>query len=117
MSDDETNWHRVLEKSAVRRNRGRLVRVGARKLAVFGADDRIFVTENRCPHAAASLALGEVKGLVVACPRHGWMFNLDTGHCLTMEGFELRTYPTRIRGGWVEVYVEPADLEEESSIW
>lgn len=41
---------------------------------------QVVVLDDRCPHRGASLACGQVKGNAIACPYHGWQFDLD-GHC------------------------------------
>jgi 3-phenylpropionate/trans-cinnamate dioxygenase ferredoxin subunit len=41
--------------------------------------DAIYAIGDRCSHAEASLAEGELFGLDVECPRHGSEFSLETG--------------------------------------
>jgi len=60
---------------------GRGIRVdyGEHRVAVFRIGDTVYAIGDRCSHAEASLAAGEVFGLDVECPRHGSEFNLATG--------------------------------------
>ena len=60
---------------------GRGVRVEAagHRVAVFRMGDSIYAIGDRCSHAEASLAEGEVFDLDVECPRHGSEFSLVTG--------------------------------------
>lgn len=44
----------------------------------------IVAVEDRCPHMAAPLSLGELDGCVVACPLHGGRFDLCTGDPVRM---------------------------------
>ncbi|MDI3313175.1 MAG: MBL fold metallo-hydrolase [Mycobacterium sp.] len=45
----------------------------------------------RCPHLKADLSkFGVVEGNTLTCNLHGWQWNLDTGHCLTARGHQLR---------------------------
>jgi nitrite reductase (NADH) small subunit/3-phenylpropionate/trans-cinnamate dioxygenase ferredoxin subunit len=53
--------------------------VGGRPVAVFNVGGSFYALDDVCPHAGASLADGEVTGLVVACPWHGWRFRLTDG--------------------------------------
>src|SRR4051794_19683906 len=39
----------------------------------------IVAIEDRCPHMAAPLSLGELDGCLVACPLHSGQFDLATG--------------------------------------
>jgi RimJ/RimL family protein N-acetyltransferase/nitrite reductase/ring-hydroxylating ferredoxin subunit len=53
-------------------------------LLVAWTDDGIVVTDDRCPHMAAPLSIGELAGCVVACPLHEGRFNLATGETVRM---------------------------------
>lgn len=60
---------------------GRGVRVEAagHRVAVFRIGEAVYALGDRCSHAEASLAEGEVFDLDVECPRHGSEFSLVTG--------------------------------------
>jgi RimJ/RimL family protein N-acetyltransferase/nitrite reductase/ring-hydroxylating ferredoxin subunit len=53
-------------------------------LLVAWTVDGIVVTDDRCPHMAAPLSIGELAGCVVACPLHGGRFDLATGETVQM---------------------------------
>jgi RimJ/RimL family protein N-acetyltransferase/nitrite reductase/ring-hydroxylating ferredoxin subunit len=53
-------------------------------LLVAWTDDGIVVTDDRCPHMAAPLSVGELAGCVVACPLHEGRFDLRTGETAQM---------------------------------
>ena len=59
--------------------RGVRVEAGGHRVAVFRMGDSIYAIGDRCSHAEASLAEGEVFDLDVECPRHGSEFSLVTG--------------------------------------
>ncbi len=58
---------------------GLRVAFGEHRVAVFRIGDSVYAIGDRCSHAEASLAEGELFGLDVECPRHGSEFNLETG--------------------------------------
>ena len=58
---------------------GLRVEHGDHRVAVFRVGDSIYAIGDRCSHAEASLAEGELFDLAVECPRHGSEFNLETG--------------------------------------
>lgn len=62
------------------RDRGVRVKVGNTNIAMFrlGNDD-VYAIGDRCSHAEASLAEGDVFDKAVECPRHGSEFDLETG--------------------------------------
>ena len=53
-------------------------------LLVAWTDDGIVVTDDRCPHMAAPLSIGDLAGCVVACPLHEGRFDLVTGETVRM---------------------------------
>ena len=59
--------------------RGIRVAVGEERIAMFRIGADVYAIADRCSHAAASLAEGEVFGTDVECPRHGSEFDLRTG--------------------------------------
>lgn len=64
--------------------------------------------EDACNHAGASLALGERDdtGKCVVCPVHAYVFDLETGACVTPKGLcdDQRKFVARIEGNEVVVY-------------
>lgn len=59
--------------------RGVRVEFGEHRVAVFRIEESVYAIGDRCSHAEASLAEGEVFDLDVECPRHGSEFSLVTG--------------------------------------
>lgn len=59
--------------------RGIRVEVDGHRVAVFRLGDDVYALGDRCSHAEASLAEGEVFDHEVECPRHGSEFDLRTG--------------------------------------
>jgi nitrite reductase/ring-hydroxylating ferredoxin subunit len=73
----------------------KIVEVAGRSIGVFNVHGRYYALRNLCPHRRAPLCLGRVRGLVVsdgpynvrlerdgeiiACPWHGWEFDIATG--------------------------------------
>lgn len=73
-------------------------------VAVFNIHGTFYAIEDVCTHDGGELAGGALEDDVVICPRHGARFCLRTGAALTPPAYEpVRTYPTRIVDGVVEV--------------
>jgi nitrite reductase (NADH) small subunit/3-phenylpropionate/trans-cinnamate dioxygenase ferredoxin subunit len=69
-------------------------------------DDSIVAFENVCPHKAGPLGEGRIRDGAVACPWHGFRFDVRTGETVGVESImRLRLFPVTIRDG--EVYVMP----------
>ena len=97
-------------------------------------DGQLRAVRNVCPHKGAPICRGIVggtwmpsepgsllydrEGEVLACPWHGWEYDLDTG----MEMFRdvptrLRFYPVTVRDGQVYVTVRTdAQAEQETTV-
>jgi nitrite reductase/ring-hydroxylating ferredoxin subunit len=69
-------------------------------------DGSPFAIEDACNHAGASLSEGERKGTCVACPMHGYRFNLATGELVEPRGFcdDQRRLVARLDGEEVVVW-------------
>ena len=73
----------------------KIVKAGPRSIGVFNVEGEFFAIRNRCPHQGGPLCLGRLSpwaiatgpGKVtmdgpprlVACPWHGWEYDLETG--------------------------------------
>lgn len=114
----------------------KMIQAGGRSIGVFNANGRYYALRNTCPHQGAPLCLGRLTGTtlpsapgtyvygkegeVLACPWHGWEFDIATGkslfdpnRCLVKtydvkvepEDVTIETYPVRIEDERVVVYV------------
>jgi nitrite reductase/ring-hydroxylating ferredoxin subunit len=73
----------------------RIVQAGSRSIGVFRVGDRFYGIRNRCPHQGGPLCRGHLLAdatadapgspriltnpLRIACPWHGWEYDLETG--------------------------------------
>ena len=94
-----------------------IVEVEGRSIGVFNVHGRFYALRNRCPHQAAPLCLGAIKGMtlpskpgeyvwardgeILRCPWHGWEFDITTGRSI------FNPHGTRVKS--YEVTVEPTD--------
>ncbi len=76
--------------------RGKYVEIEGFQLAVFLNGGQAYVIDNRCPHAGASLAGGEVHDGRAVCPWHQWSFDLKSGQLRSRPLVRIRTYPARV---------------------
>lgn len=70
---------RVAALDALPDGTGVLVESAGHRIALFRIGDAVHAIGDRCSHAEASLAEGEVYDGAVECPRHGSEFDLVTG--------------------------------------
>jgi nitrite reductase/ring-hydroxylating ferredoxin subunit len=87
------------------------VRLLARNVAIFkDTDGTFFATEISCKHQNWDLTTGKFEGHIVTCPRHGWVYNIRTGACLTHDSTRLRRYGLKIEGE--DIYITLTPIEE-----
>ena len=96
---------KVGEFSDLKDGVGLKVDLGEHRIAVFRVEDAVFAIGDRCSHAEASLAEGEVFDHEVECPRHGSTFDLRTGFPQGLPATKpVPTYIVLVENG--DVYVE-----------
>jgi 3-phenylpropionate/trans-cinnamate dioxygenase ferredoxin subunit len=100
----------------------RIVELEGRSIGVFNVHGTFYALRNRCPHQAAPLCKGAIKGMampsrpgeyiwaregeIIRCPWHGWEFDITTGRSIFN--------PHRIRVASYQVTVEaPAESDDE----
>ena len=89
------------------RDKGIRVSIGDDRIAMFRVGDEVYAIGDRCSHAEASLAEGDVYGTDVECPRHGSEFDLKTGEPLQLPATTpVPTYEVSIEDGTVYLVVE-----------
>jgi nitrite reductase (NADH) small subunit len=88
----------VLHKDALEEGRIIEVIVGGTAIAVAKVGGEHFAIANACPHAGGPLGEGSLDGHVVACPYHGWQFDIREGTCLTVPGQTVKRYDVKVVG-------------------
>jgi 3-phenylpropionate/trans-cinnamate dioxygenase ferredoxin component len=97
-------WVKVVAFEDLPEGRGVRAEIGSDSIALFRIDDAVYAIGDRCSHAKASLAEGEVFDLTVECPRHGSEFDLVTGRPQSLPATAaVPVYQTKIEDGIVMV--------------
>lgn len=95
----------------------RIVKVGRRSIGVFRVGERFYAINNHCPHQGGPLCLGRTvpwavadapgqprladdERVLVACPWHGWEYELATGQSFLGPGEPpVRRYRVSVEDG------------------
>lgn len=93
--------------------------VEGREIAVFRLEDGFYALSNHCVHQGGPACEGLLSGTatvdedgrmgydhdrqVIACPWHGWEFDVTTGEHLARDRYRLPTYEVEVEDG--NVYV------------
>jgi nitrite reductase/ring-hydroxylating ferredoxin subunit len=90
--------------------RYRKYKILARNVAVFREPDGSFYAiEFNCKHQNWDLSTGKLEGDILTCPRHGWVYDVRTGDCLTHDSTRLRRYGLKVEGD--DIYVTALPIE------
>jgi len=98
-------WTHVGELAAMIPNKGRVVVVERRRIALFLVDGVVRAIDDACPHRGGPLSEGEIVGGAVECPIHGWAFDVCTGVMRGTQGVRVGRYDVEVREGgiWIDV--------------
>lgn len=81
------------------------VDVDGTEIAVYNVGGEYYATHNECLHVGGPLGDGELDGCLIACPWHGWEYDVRTGVNTFDDELKLRCFRTRVADGavWIEV--------------
>jgi nitrite reductase/ring-hydroxylating ferredoxin subunit len=82
------------------------VTLNGTRVALVRVGERVHALGDVCAHQGGPLSEGRLTGSRLACPWHGWMYDVRTGDCLMpARGGTVPSYPVRVEGGdvWVDV--------------
>ncbi len=125
VSEDTTvGRHIVGQVSEVPPGDRRIVEAEGRSIGVFNVAGSFFALRNSCPHQAAPLCLGSIKGMtmpsqpgeyiwardgeILRCPWHGWEFDILTGRSI------FNPHRTRVKA--YDVTIEDRLDDEDPSV-
>ena len=82
----------------------RLLEVAGVRVVVARVGDAVYACADTCGHQGGPLSEGRLSGTRLACPWHGWQYDLRTGRCLfPRNGRDVASYPVQVVDGEVRV--------------
>ena len=73
------------------------VELDGRRLVLVRSGEQIYCLGETCAHKGGPLAEGKLHGNRLACPWHGWMYDIRTGQCaFPGRGASVPSYKVRI---------------------
>ncbi len=94
---------RVASTADVKPGQAVVVEVNGKTLAVFNVDGAFHAIDNTCVHRGGPLGEGDIHGKVVACPWHGWQFDVTTGECVKNPAAKVEVYQVKVEGDDITV--------------
>ena len=83
----------------------RLVEIDGTRVVLTRIGDSVHACGDTCAHRGGSLSEGRLSGVKLACPLHGWIYDVRTGQCLFPgRGASVPSYRVRIEDD--DIFVE-----------
>jgi nitrite reductase (NADH) small subunit len=95
--------HTVAQVEDLPPGSARVVQAGEQEVALFHGDDGFYATQAECLHMGGPVGRGKLNGCVVACPWHGWQYDVRTGENEFDRALKLKTYEVVVEDGEVKV--------------
>jgi nitrite reductase/ring-hydroxylating ferredoxin subunit/Fe-S cluster biogenesis protein NfuA len=81
----------------------RAMSIDGEELLLFRRGSVVSCFQDACAHLGFPIHDGEVEDDIIACPHHGFRYDLTTGECLTAPEVQLQPHAVRVIGNRVEV--------------
>lgn len=99
--------HNLGDSHQVFDGEGKTFTINDKHVAVFNINGDLFAFEDACKHMGGSLGKGKLEGSLVACPNHGWQYDITNGKCVTENecesGCRVDTYPVKVENNEIIV--------------
>ena len=106
---DKHGYTAVARVSDIAPETGRTVAVNGVAIAVFNLSGTFFAIDDACTHEDAPLGEGDVRGTRVICPYHDWVYDIQTGACITEPSRPVGCFSTKLHDGFVWVGQRTSD--------
>jgi nitrite reductase/ring-hydroxylating ferredoxin subunit len=95
---------RVASIDEVPAGRPKLVDIAGTRIVLARVGDTVYACSDVCSHRGGPLSEGKLNGARLACPWHGWMYDVRTGQCLFPgRGAPVTVYPVRMDAEQISV--------------
>ena len=97
---------RAASLDAVPAGQPMLVELDGIRIALVRVGGTVYACGDVCAHQGGPLSEGKLNAFRLACPWHGWIYDVRTGVCaFPGRGASVPSYPIRVDSGeiWVEL--------------
>jgi apoptosis-inducing factor 3 len=95
---------RVASLDEVPAGQPKLVELDGMRIVLARVGDLVYACGDVCTHRGGPLSEGKLNGTRLACPWHGWMYDVRTGQCLFPgRGASVPSYPVRLEADQILV--------------
>ena len=95
---------RVASLDEVPAGQPRLVEIDGTRIVLARIGDTVYACGDVCSHRGGPLGAGKLNGTRLACPWHGWMYDVRTGQCVfPARGASVPSYPVHLEADQILV--------------
>ena len=102
--DHVPRWHEVLAVDSAPVGETTYVDCDGRSLFVRRSAETLAVYDSRCPHQVTNIPKLALEAGRLTCPKHGWVFDIETGRCLEKGDRPLREFASKMEEGQILAY-------------
>lgn len=97
-------WHTLLAVADLPLGEVKALRIDGRDLLLYADQNGIRVYDGRCPHQVTRITELAVADGCITCPKHQWVFDVETGECVKKGSRALNKFTERVVEGTVQAY-------------
>ena len=95
---------RVASLDEVPAGQPKLVELDGIRIVLARIGDLVYACGDVCTHRGGPLSEGKLSGTRLACPWHGWMYDVRSGQCVFPgRGARVPSYPVRLEADQILV--------------
>jgi nitrite reductase/ring-hydroxylating ferredoxin subunit len=102
--DATAQWHDIAALADLPDGEIRFLPAEGRHLFVYRKGEALKVYDSRCPHQVTDIPHLALEGTKLTCPKHHWVFDVESGDCVEIGNRPLRLFEHKVEGGRVLAY-------------
>ena len=102
--DAAAQWHDIAALADLPDGEISFLPAEGRHLFVYRKGDLLKVYDSRCPHQVTDIPHLALEGTKLTCPKHHWVFDVESGDCVEIGNRPLRLFEHKVEGGRVLAY-------------
>lgn len=120
------HWYPVGWSANLKSGELKPVVVWQRAIALYrDTEGTVHALDDRCPHRGIELHRGKIQGTGLACAYHGWVFDGESGHCISIPYLppeqklpcaRVHSYPVREKYGLIWVFPGHPERADDDSL-
>ena len=99
------NFVKVARRDEIPQGTGKTIEAGGKPIALFNVGGNFHAIHNTCLHRGGPLGEGDLDGNTVACPWHGWEYDVTTGVCIGDPSRKVACFNVQVQGDDILVEV------------